>query len=283
MQQQIITPERRPVRRYNNADLEREKLDCAYRIQGRTSFGSAPSAGEFGLPFSDPLSIAGLIQWQRPDAGDVTLNAGNVSAWTDRSPAANHDTQGTPASQPLWIASDAAASNKPGIQFDGTNDYTANAIARPAPATTSTLIWCVFRQDSWTAGDSLFAGIHATDPTTCVLQHATTPRLRQANATFASENLGAAIGAVKRGAFYFSGSTNDFIRVGSSYVTGVSAGNISGATGHRKGANRSATVFSNWTLFDWVMISGATPAEAATHVTNLDSYGTPLYGAGIVT
>jgi hypothetical protein len=44
MQQQIITPQRRPVRRYDRSDLDRiERRECAYRVQGRASFGNAPN------------------------------------------------------------------------------------------------------------------------------------------------------------------------------------------------------------------------------------------------
>jgi hypothetical protein len=66
-------------------------------------------------------------------------------------------------------------------------------------------------------------------------------------------------------------------------VTGTSSGNTGGSTGHRKGGNRTATIFSAWTMFDWVMASGLTPAEAATAVADLDAYATPLFGAGIIT
>lgn len=245
-----------------------------------------PSAGGGAAP-ATPITIieairaGSALQWQRPDIDQIIFNGGNVASLLDRSANLNHDTQGTAVAQPLWIASDAAANNRPGVQFDNVNDYLDNAIARPAPATTSTLIWCVLRQDAWTSGDSLFAGIAAAN-TICVAQQAVTPNLRMLSSTAANETTGAAIAAVKRAAFYFSGSVNDFSQVGSVLVAGTSAGNIAASTGHRKGANRNATVFSGWTLFDWTMASGLTPAEAATAVTNLDAYATPLFGAGII-
>jgi hypothetical protein len=213
----------------------------------------------------------------------VTLNGANVAAWADQSTFANHDTQGTAASQPLFIASVAAANNKPAVQFDNIDDYLDCAIAPPAPATTSTLIWAVIRQDAWTGSDSLFCAIHATLNAMRVIQVSASPNLQMMNTTGVNDVTGAAIAGVKRVAFYFSGSTNDFARAGVTSATGASAGNTSGATGYRKGANRTAATFSGWTCFDWVMASGLTPAEAATAVTNLDAYATPLYGAGIVT
>lgn len=238
-------------------------------------------------PVTTPITVleairaGSVLQWQRPDLDQIVFNGGNVASLLDRSANLNHDTQGTAAAQPLWIASDAAANNRPGVQFDNVNDFLANAIARPAPATESTLIWCVLRQDVWTSGDSLFAGISALNGI-CVAQQLASPELRMLSGNTPAGVLGAAVGDVRRCAWYFSGSANDFSRVGS-VTASADAGNNSGGTGHRKGVNRAGAIFSGWTLFDWTMAKGLTPAEAAAAVTGLDGYGTPWFGAGIIT
>jgi hypothetical protein len=252
--------------------------------RGRVAIATGGAAPVVTTPITilEAIRAGSAIQWQRPDLG-VTLNGGNVSAWADQTANANHDTQGTAASQPLWIASVAAANNEPAIQFDNVDDYLDCAIARPAPATTSTLIWCVLRQDAWTASDSLFAAIHATLNAMRVIQVSGSPLLQMMNTAGVNNNTGAPIGDVKRAAFFFSGSTNDFSNVGSVLATGGNSGNTAGSTGYRKGANRTAGTFAALTLFDWAMASGFTPAEAATAVTNLDAYATSRYGAGIIT
>jgi hypothetical protein len=247
------------------------------------SGGGAPPATT-PLTILESIRAGSAIQWTRPDADKVTLNGGNVASELDQSSGANHYTQGTAASQPLWIAGVAAANNRPGIQYDNINDYLDCAIARPAPATTSTLIYTVWRQDVWTLSDVLFVGISAVANSLGVTQQQVSPNLRMASASVANENSGGTLFAVKRAAFYFSGSVNDFSHVGSVLVTGASAGNTGGSTGFRKGANRTATVFSGGTEFDFIMGSGLTPAEAATAVTALDTeYAVPWFGAGIIT
>lgn len=249
------------------------------------------SAGEVAPPATTPLTLLEAIragsglQWQRPDADKVTLNGSGVATLADQSANLYHDTQATPGAQPLWIASVAAANNRPAIQFDNVDDYLENTIAHPAPLTTSTFIWLVLRQDAWTLSDNLFCGVAAAS-SICVAQQATSPNLRMLNSTAANENSGMGLlvsGLVKRAAFYFSGSVNDFSRVGSVLATGASSGNGTGSTAQRKGTNRTLSTFTGWTMFDWVVARGLTPAEAATAVTSLDAYATPLFGAGIIT
>lgn len=76
MQQQIITPERRPVRRHDLRDLDRyEKRDCAYRIQGRTSFGSFPNVDPNLIPFT-PAVYASLVGWWDMQDSGAYVDAG---------------------------------------------------------------------------------------------------------------------------------------------------------------------------------------------------------------
>jgi hypothetical protein len=62
--------------------------------------------------------------WLRADAGTSTTTDGQpVSAWNDQSGNGNNATQTTSANQPLFIASEPLANNRPVLRFDGSNDW----------------------------------------------------------------------------------------------------------------------------------------------------------------
>jgi hypothetical protein len=62
--------------------------------------------------------------WLRADAGTSTTTDGQpVSGWNDQSGNGNNATQGTSANQPLFIASEPLANNRPVLRFDGSNDW----------------------------------------------------------------------------------------------------------------------------------------------------------------
>ncbi len=73
----------------------------------------------------NPKSIPGLAVWlDAQDAGSFTYSTGSdVSAWADGSGNSNNATQGTAASQPLYVAS--GINGKPAVQFfdDSTNKF----------------------------------------------------------------------------------------------------------------------------------------------------------------
>lgn len=66
------------------------------------------------------------LLWLRADLG-ITLNVGNVSAWADQSGNGLDVSQGTAASQPLYVAS--WKNGKPAITFDGVDDILRRATA----------------------------------------------------------------------------------------------------------------------------------------------------------
>lgn len=70
-----------------------------------------------GAPGFDASAHGTLAWWLRGD--DVTLNGADVSSWNDKSGNGRHFTQGTPAQQPLFVAS--AINSRPGVQFDAGN------------------------------------------------------------------------------------------------------------------------------------------------------------------
>ncbi len=69
---------------------------------------------------SSPIVDSSLKVWVKSNAG-ITLNGGNVSAWADQSGLGNNASQGTAASQPLYVAN--AINGYPVLRFDGTDDY----------------------------------------------------------------------------------------------------------------------------------------------------------------
>ena len=70
----------------------------------------------------DPSSIFGanLRLWYRADAANIVLNGGDVAGWVNRGLATGVDTaQGTPAQQPLYVAS--GINGRPCVRFTRAN------------------------------------------------------------------------------------------------------------------------------------------------------------------
>lgn len=75
---QIVTPPEHRVRRFDLADLEREERRCAYRQQGRRTFGSGPNESLVSSGWT-PLSEVDLIAWiDMQDASTYTVTGGNA-------------------------------------------------------------------------------------------------------------------------------------------------------------------------------------------------------------
>lgn len=101
-------------------------------LNGRMGFrgtGSYPS-GDTSLGIPD--TIPDLFAWYRGDYG-ITLNGSNVSAWADQAPlpTAQDATQGTAASQPPYVVTDA---NYNGNSYVGPLDGTADHLVAGAAA-----------------------------------------------------------------------------------------------------------------------------------------------------
>lgn len=104
-------------------------------------------SGLGGLASDDPRRISGLVGWWRSDFGITKDGSDLVSSWKGR--VAGRDlTQGTGASQPLWVAS--LVNGHAALRFDGTDDYLLTAAFTQAQPFT---IFMVVKQVSITSGD----------------------------------------------------------------------------------------------------------------------------------
>ena len=79
--------------------------------------------------FRSPLDLQGCVLWlDAADASTITIGTG-VSQWDDKSPSANHATQGTGANQPAYTTGQY-------LTFDGSTSYMtstfSSALSQPA-------------------------------------------------------------------------------------------------------------------------------------------------------
>jgi hypothetical protein len=126
MQQQIITPQRRPVRRYDQRalDLELARIEqerqCAYRVQGRTSFGSFPNVDTNLIPFT-PAVYASLVGWwDMQDAAAYVDAGGGVCSSITNKVSSVVTSQATAGSRPSIVA---GFNGFTCLDFDGTADH----------------------------------------------------------------------------------------------------------------------------------------------------------------
>lgn len=250
--------------------------DNSSRIPGsRMSARRIALASGAAPPPSTPATIMGAntLLWVRADLG-VTLGVG-VSAWADQSGNGRDLTQSTGASQPAYTASDATLGNLPSITFDGADDYLANAAYnRPAPGTTPTFAWGVFKLATWTSGRHIFGRNSAG--TLRVMMGGASPQLRGENGVNGALNGAATLGSWFRFECLFNNSTTDYLKIGGTSATGINCGN-----GARTGLNLAAlgtalpanVVFAEFCEFD-ILPSGGQLAA-------LDAYVVARYGAGL--
>ena len=74
----------------------------------------------YNPPPPPPIPQTNLKMWLRADSG-ITLNSSYVSSWTDQSTNGYILSQGTAASQPLYVPN--ALNDKPVLRFDGGDDF----------------------------------------------------------------------------------------------------------------------------------------------------------------
>jgi hypothetical protein len=229
-------------------------------------------------PATSPLTIMGAAThaWWRSDV--VVLNGATVSQWTDQSGNGRHLTQATAANQPTFVAA-GGPNATPSILFNGVNDVlTSTTIDRNVPSTEITFVWMVFRQVTWTSTDRVF-GFGTANNTMAAIQNSATPQIAQANTTIVNGNTALSVNTYGRGELYFSGSTNDYIKLLATTVTGASAGITNPAAGFKLGASGATTLFGNIEVVEMAIFDVLpTPAQ----ITALNAYVTSRYGPGLV-
>jgi hypothetical protein len=99
------------------------RIICAYFVFCLVSLSAVAQTGPGGV--GNASGSGGQPQnrlWLRADAG-TTTNGQQVSAWNDQSGNGNNAAQGTSDNQPLFIASEPLANNRPVLRFDGIDDW----------------------------------------------------------------------------------------------------------------------------------------------------------------
>jgi hypothetical protein len=101
------------------------RIICAYFVFCLVSLSAVAQTGPGGV--GNASGSGGQPQnrlWLRADAGtSTTTNGQPVSSWNDQSGNGNNATQPTSGSQPLYIASEPLANNRPVLRFDGIDDW----------------------------------------------------------------------------------------------------------------------------------------------------------------
>lgn len=207
----------------------------------------------------------------------VTELETRVTTWADQSGNGNNYSQSTAANQPLLLTTDGPGSTA-AIAFDGTDDSLQSTLDLPAPGTTVSWIWAVFRQRTWTSNDHCFSA----GASTFILRQTNggaSPQMNAFNnAANGPTNSGAPVNGYSRMELYFSNTTADYLKLRATSVTGTNCGNNNPAANIRLA---SASGPSNWAdieIVEWLIVNRL---PSGTEKTNLDTYVTNRYGAGL--
>ena len=168
----------------------------------------------------------------------------------------------------------------PYLQGDGATTAMVNTgVALAAPGTSPIFCWGVCRLDAWVTGRAIFAGAGAQG--SCVLfSSGVTPQVRNNNAV-SGPLVNMTLGQWFRVEAYYSNSTNDYLKIGPTVVTGVICGNNPCVSGASRGFQVMGgnTSFSQSSISAFFIAQGALPTVAER--TALDSMVTSVY-SGVV-
>jgi hypothetical protein len=232
---------------------------------------SAPGAGGAAVVRFYSF-FTGVIQSIQSDLGITTISGG-VSQWDDQV-GTNHYTQATAGTRPTVGV---GPNSFPEIIFDGVDDFLNCALDLPAPGTTPTFVWAVYRIISAPAGNAPIVGGDRT--TGCfVYSPAGSKSTNQYNGTVTNSNSGSAGSNYVRGEFLFSNSASDYSKAGSTVVlSGTPAGNQDPGASRNLGGGSGNTAL-NVGLLALVHLNNApsTGQKAAA-----DAAVTAKYGASV--
>ncbi len=228
-----------------------------------------------------PISVQAVIPAAAIVAGwdAANLSASPVALWPDASGNGFDLTQAVALSQPTWGAA-TGPNGQPAVLFDGVDDRLFNVLLDlPAPATTPTFYWGVYRQVTWTLNDR-FYGAGAGNNGMVLRQSAVTPTVEQADNITANGNGAFTVNTYFRVEVLFNNAVTDYIKVGSTATTGTSAGNIDPLATFSMGSDGPGVFFGNIQVCElWIFNTLPTTAQLAA----LDAYAAARYGAGVLT
>ncbi len=227
---------------------------------------------------TDPLTI---ITSKSPffflsaDLG-VTISTG-VSAWADQSINGYNGSQPTGGNQPSYTSSDALFGNRAAVYGNGSTRWISiSTWDPPAPGTTPIWFFCIFTQNSWTTGRYLFGGGSSI---LGVIQSGSSPNILQLNTTPANSNSNGTIGNAYRLEALFNNNTTDYLKIGSTSVTGTNAGNSNSSSTFTLFSRNAGNAPGN---FGIACIGAWNGEPTSDEKTALDAWVTSYYGSGVL-
>jgi hypothetical protein len=218
---------------------------------------------------STPLTIITSTTpsiWLRSDT--VTIDTG-VNPWPDLSGNSRHFSQSTPGLQPTYLAT-GGANGRPGVSFDGSDDFLLSTFTPVAAGTTPTWYAAVLSFTFTVATRQLIG----TNSARLAVQSGASSGLLIATNGAASPSL--SISGFKRVRAYFASSAADHFDIAATTQSGVSFGANPASGVFALGARNTGSSPAQMILCELVVC----PAEPnAGELTALDAYFVGRYGA----
>lgn len=196
-------------------------------------------------------SVTCLRAWQS-DFGVHNSGSGTCDSWVDQKSSVSWG-QVTGTRMPAIISN--AIGTHPALRFDGVDDTLVENLNLPAPGTTPTFIWSVFKQLGWGATRFIFASGASGGSSLSILQHTSTPNLCIFNGSFGTDNSGAPISSYVVSEAWFNNAASDYLKVGTTTQTGI-AGNTDPPLGWNCGAVLNGSFAANVEVVACLLFSG---------------------------
>ena len=232
-----------------------------------------------------PLTIlgagGGILHWARSDLG-VEASAGvpavvgvdSVTNWLDQS--GNGQTFTEASTKPTYVV---GAGGRPALQFDGASQkLDCTTLVPAAPGTTPMFIWSIVEAITWTNGDPIYSSITAATFVMELFQNGTTPNVACFNGSTGPNNANLVLTTPRRVEDYYNNAVSDYLKIGTTSVTGTNKGNSSGGGGRRL-AGDNGTTRGNIRYYELLHLSRL---PSAGELSQLDAYASGRYGAGVL-
>ncbi len=248
---------------------------------GTLNAAAQSSTTDFAGTFTSNLPLSALTiapGWTFYLVADVGLSGGGAATmtWLDQSGNGNDFTQSSAGFIPT--TGGVTLNGRPSVTFDGSNDFLGNATMDiPAPGTTPSWIFSVWRLNTWAVGKNIYAG----GSTTCMrlLCNGSTPQMQKTNVT-ASGLISPTLANWQCAEDYYSNSAADYLRIGALATTPAGSGNTDPAAGgFRIGSSNGAGAGAP--AMDMVFIGRLPRLPTGTEITNLRAWVTSMWGASV--